>query len=96
MSAFTLDQMYQQLEIIFEGEVPEDAKKDIARAFNEFHSQCIKNVLDFAKSDYVVTEGMNHKYEFVMEHKGSKTYEEFEKYLRTLPVDHELFCYIGY
>lgn len=100
----TLNEMFNQLEYAYDGNLPASISESIKNEFNHFQKQLISNVMYYLSDAYLPKERsavdehnmVNYKYQLVLEHRGTLTNQQFEAYLYTLPLDHELFSTIGY
>lgn len=103
----TLNEMFNQLEYVYDGHLPASIVESIMNTYNRMQKQLISNVMYYLSDAYLpkhssaghaysVHDSLKYKYQLVLEHRGDLTNQQFEKYLETLPLDHELFSYIGY
>ena len=96
--SLTVNEMFNQLEYVHDGHFPNSITESIKNEFNKIQKQLISNVMYYLSDAYIPKENdpLKYKYQLVLEYRGILTNEQFEKYLETLPLDHELFAYIGY
>lgn len=96
----TLNEMFNQLEYVYDGHIPNPIVESIKNEFNKYQIQLIYKVMYYLNDTKQFIRNLNLKErlkcQFVIEHKGNLTNEQFEKYLYTLPLDNELFSYIRY
>lgn len=105
----TLNEMFNQMEYVYDGHLPHSISESIKNEFNKIQKQLISNVMYYLSDAYLPKHSstddpydllkynlLKYKYQLVLEHRGNLTNVQFEKYLETLPLDHELFSTIGY
>ncbi len=102
----TLDEMFNEMEYVYDGHLP--TSSSLENEYLKIKQQMISNVMYYLSDVYLPdvylpeaylpepNDSLKYKYQLVLEHRGNLTNEQFEKYLETLPLNHELFYYIGY
>lgn len=104
MQEITLNEIFNEMEYVYDGHLPVSITESLKKEYLKIKQQMISNVMYYLSDAYLpkqssTEEAYNvydslYKYRLVLEHRGNLTNLQFEKYLETLPLDHELFSYV--